>query len=94
MRHTRRATRAALTTTRALAAAACGLIGLLRYAAEAGRTVRIGYVKEDGTASVRDIRPEQVDHNKAGDLYVRATCLLRGERRNFRLDRITALETA
>jgi predicted DNA-binding transcriptional regulator YafY len=95
MRHTRRTIRAAYAAGQHLAAAACGLAGLLRYAAQTGRTVRIAYVKEDGTASVRDIRPEQVDRNKkTGDPYLRARCLLRGERRSFRLDRITALTEA
>ncbi|MFJ6608131.1 WYL domain-containing protein [Streptomyces lydicus] len=94
MRHTRRTIRAALTNTRALAAAACGRLDLLRYATETGRTVRITYVKEDGTASIRDIRPEQVRRSKAGDLYVRAHDFLRDAARSFRLDRITALETA
>ncbi|MFI1161335.1 WYL domain-containing protein [Streptomyces sioyaensis] len=94
MRHTRRATRAALNTGQTLAAAACGLLGLLRYAAQAGLTVRIGYVKEDGTASVRDIRPEQVRRSKAGDLYVRAHDFLRDAGRSFRLDRIATWETA
>ncbi|MEW1754170.1 WYL domain-containing protein [Streptomyces angustmyceticus] len=94
MRHTRRAIRAAHATGHALVAAACGLVGLLRYAAETGRTVRIAYTKEDGTASIRDIRPEQVRRSKAGDLYVRAHDFLRDAARTFRLDRITALEAA
>ncbi|MEW9521827.1 WYL domain-containing protein [Streptomyces tubercidicus] len=94
MRHTRRAIHAALTTTRALAAAACGLVELLRYASETGRTVLIGYVKDDGTASVRPIAPEKVWRSKAGHWCLRAACLLRGEHRTFRIGRITALETA
>ena len=94
MRHTRRAIRAALTTTRALAAAACGLLELLRYATETGSTVRIAYVKDDGTPSTRTIAPQKVWRSKAGHWCLRAACLLRGEDRTFRVGRITALETA
>lgn len=94
MRHTRRAIHAALTAGRVLAAAAQGTLGLLRYATEAGLTVRISYVKEDGTASVRDVRPELVRPSQAGNWYTTTRCLLRGERRSFRLDRITACTTA
>lgn len=94
MRHTRRATRAALNTGHVLAAAACGLLGLLRYAAKAGLTVLIGYVKEGGTQSVRPITPEKVWLSKAGYWVVRAACALRGEHRTFRVGRITNLETA
>ncbi|MGY5127389.1 WYL domain-containing protein [Streptomyces nigrescens] len=94
MRHTRSATRAALTTSHALAAAACGLLGLLRYAAKAGLTVLIGYTKEDGTESVRPIAPEKVWRSQAGYWCLRAACLLRGEHRTFRVGRITNLETA
>ncbi|MFF9787228.1 WYL domain-containing protein [Streptomyces nigrescens] len=94
MRHTRRAIRAALTAGRALAAAACGIVELLRYAAETGRNVLMGYVKEDGTQSVRTVAPQKVWRSKAGHWCLRAACLLRGEDRTFRLDRVTALETA
>uniref|UniRef100_UPI0030E03DA0 WYL domain-containing protein n=1 Tax=Streptomyces tubercidicus TaxID=47759 RepID=UPI0030E03DA0 len=94
MRHTRRATRAALATGKALAAAACGLLGLLRYATEAGLTVLIGYIKEDSTQSVRPITPEKVWLSKAGYWCLRGACLLRGEHRTFRVGRITNLETA
>ena len=94
MRHTRRTTRAALVAGHYLAAAACGRLGLLRYAAKAGLTVRIGYVKEDGAASVRAIAPEKVWLSKAGYWCLRAACLLRGESRTFRVGRITDLETA
>lgn len=90
MRHTRRAIHAALSTSRALAAAACGYLGLLRYAIEAGLTVRIGYVKEDGTPSVRDAKPEHVWLSRGGHWCLRAACLLRGEHRTFRIGRITA----
>ncbi|MGW7636061.1 WYL domain-containing protein [Streptomyces decoyicus] len=94
MRHTRRATRAALNTGHALAAAACGLLGLLRYAAKARLTVRIGYVKEDGTESIRRIAPERVWRSEAGHLCLRALCALRGDTRTFRVARITTWETA
>ncbi|MER6844878.1 WYL domain-containing protein [Streptomyces platensis] len=94
MRHTRHAIQAALTTTRALAAAACGLPELLRYAAETGLTVLIGYTKDDGAASVRTIAPQKVWRSKAGHWCLRAACLLRGEDRTFRVARITSLETA
>ncbi|WP_330479886.1 WYL domain-containing protein (plasmid) [Streptomyces platensis] len=93
-RHTRRAIRAALTAGQALAAAACGLLGLLRYAAKTGLTLLISYVKEDGTESNRPITPEKVWLSKAGDWCLRAACLLRGEHRTFRIGRITTLETA
>jgi len=94
MRHTRHAIRAAHATGHALVAAACGLVGLLRYAAEAGLTVLISYMKEDGTESTRDVAPQKVWRSKAGDWCLRAACLLRGEHRTFRVGRITALETA
>lgn len=94
MRHTRRAIRAALTTSRALAAAAQGTLGLLRYATEAGLTVRISYVKDDGTASLRPVAPEKVWLSKAGDWCLRGLCALRGEHRTFRIGRITACTTA
>jgi len=94
MRHTRRTLRAAHAAGHALAAAACGLLGLLRYATKAGLTVLISYVKDDGTPSTRTITPERVWRSKAGHLCVRALCALRGEHRTFRVARITALETA
>lgn len=94
----RRTITAALTAGHTLAAAARGTLSLLRHqlthAANTGRSVRIGYVKEDGTASTRTIAPELVRRSKAGDLYVRAHDHLRDAGRSFRLDRITALEAA
>lgn len=95
MRHTtRRAIHAALTTGRALAAAARGPRHLLTYAAETGRRVLISYMKENGESSTRTIAPAEVRQSKAGHWYVRAYDLLRGDKRSFRLDRITTLETA
>lgn len=99
MKHTtRRAVRTALRSTEAIAHAALSHLHLLRYtltrAATARRTVRISYVKEDGTATVRDIAPDDVRRSKAGDWYVRAHDHLRDAARSFRLDRIAALETA
>lgn len=94
----RRTITAALTAGHTLVAAAAGPLSLLRHqlthAANAGRTVRIGYVKENGTASTRTITPEKVWRSKAGDWCLRATCLLRGEHRTFHVARITAMETA
>ncbi|MFE1767294.1 WYL domain-containing protein [Streptomyces angustmyceticus] len=94
MRHTRRAIHAALTTSRTLAAAATGTLGLVRHAAENGLALLISYVKEDGTPSVRPITPEKVWRSKAGDWCLRAACALRGEHRTFRIGRITVLEIA
>ncbi|MFI7096807.1 WYL domain-containing protein [Streptomyces lydicus] len=94
MRHTRRTIRAALTNTHALAAAACGRLGLLRFTLETARRVRIAYTNAAGESSVRDIEPRFVKPNKkTGRLYVHAYDNLRGESRNFTLDRI-ALEAA
>ncbi|MEU8682959.1 WYL domain-containing protein [Streptomyces sp. NPDC048611] len=94
MRPTRRTIHAALTAGNAITAAACGLLSLLRYATEAGHTLRIAYTKDDGTTSDRPITPERVWLSQAGHWCVRAACLLRGEHRTFRVARITALETA
>lgn len=94
MRTTRRTIRAALTTGRTLAAAARGPLSLLRHAIEAHLVMRIAYVKEDGTPSVRTITPDKVWRSKAGDWCVRAHDALRDAGRTFRVDRITTLETA
>ncbi|MFD8516491.1 WYL domain-containing protein [Streptomyces antimycoticus] len=96
--HTRHTIREALTATEAIAHAALSHLHLLRYtltrAANTGHTLRISYVKEDGTATVRDIAPSEVRRSKAGDWYVRAHDHLRDAARSFRLDRIANLETA
>jgi predicted DNA-binding transcriptional regulator YafY len=98
MKHTgRRAHRYAASAL--LAAAALGTVALHRHildrAADTGHAVRIAYVKESGEPSVRLIHPERaVQRSKAGRLYVRAHDTLRDAARSFRLDRITALETA
>lgn len=99
MRHnTRRHIRTALHATQAIAHAALSHLHLIRYtltrAAQTGRTVRISYVAEDGTPTERDIAPERVWRSKAGHWCVRAYDHLRNAARSFRLDRITALETA
>ncbi|BCK73982.1 hypothetical protein Srufu_079350 (plasmid) [Streptomyces libani subsp. rufus] len=94
MRHTSRHIRAALTTGHAFAHTALGHLAHLRYTLTTTRRVQIAYRKENGETSVRVIEPETVKRSKAGDLYVRAHDLLRDASRTFRLDRITALETA
>ncbi|MFC9497672.1 WYL domain-containing protein [Streptomyces sp. NPDC056982] len=90
--------RAALTNS-ALAALALGTRPyyqhLLNAAASAAHTVRIGYTKENGEHSERLITPTaKVKQSLAGDYYVRAWDALRAAARTFRIDRITALETA
>ena len=93
-----RTIRAALHTAQALADATrsslYGVTALLRWAADHGRAVTIGYRKEDGTASVRTIEPSKVWQTKAGNWAVRAFDQLRGEERTFRIDRIVNYRAA
>jgi predicted DNA-binding transcriptional regulator YafY len=94
----RRSIRAALHTAQALADATrsslYGVTAVLRWAADHGRAVTIGYRKEDGTASVRTIEPSKVWQTKAGNWAVRAHDRLRGEDRTFRIDRIVNYRAA
>jgi hypothetical protein len=60
------------------------------------KTVHIlyGETKVDGDVATglvewREIEPHEVRQSKDGNLYVVAMCRLRGERRHFRLDRIS-----
>lgn len=98
MKNSRTTTIRAALTNGALAALALGTRPyyrhLLNAAARTAHAVRIGYTKEDGETSTRLITPAQVCRSKAGDYYVRAYDALRDASRSFRIDRITALETA
>ena len=92
----RRSIRAALTTAEALATAVRGrrhslLVALFR-AIDRGTPVRIGYVKADGTASVRVIEPAKLWPSDAGNILLRAYDHRDGEDRTFRVDRITAYQ--
>ncbi|MFI0156258.1 WYL domain-containing protein [Streptomyces lydicus] len=94
MRHTHRHIRAAHTAGHALAAAARGHLTHLRYTLTTTHRVQIAYRKENGETSVRIVEPDKVWRSTAGDWCLRAHDLLRDAARTFRLDRITALETA
>ena len=87
---TRRALRAAHTTSHALAAAARGTRSLLRFLLEAGRRIRITYTAQNSETTVRVIDPLTIGRNKkTGIPYVRAYDHLRGEHRTFTLPSIT-----
>lgn len=53
------------------------------------KTVHILYTGSDEMAEWREIEPHEVRETKDGNLVVVAMCRLRGERRTFRLDRIS-----
>ena len=99
MKNSRSTTIRAALTNGALAALALGTRPyyrhLLDHAAATAQAIRIGYTKENGETSTRLITPTaKVKRSKAGDYYVRAHDFLRDASRSFRIDRITALETA
>ncbi|MFG2532806.1 WYL domain-containing protein [Streptomyces sp. NPDC048516] len=94
MRHTNRHIHAALTTSLSAAHATLGRLAHLRYTLTTTHRVQIAYRKENGETSVRIVEPDKVWRSKAGDWCLRAHDLLRDASRTFRLDRITALETA
>lgn len=99
MKNSRTTTIRAALTNGALAALALGTRPyyqhLLNAAARAAHTVRIGYTNEKGEHSERLITPTtKVKRSEAGNWYVRAHDALRDASRSFRIDRITALETA
>jgi DNA polymerase III epsilon subunit family exonuclease len=60
----------------------------LLHAAAHGGSVDIEYLTASGSASRRSIRPLQLSR-RGGTTYVIADCLLRGEQRTFRVDRIS-----
>jgi predicted DNA-binding transcriptional regulator YafY len=66
--------------------------GLLREAAAQRKKVRISYTDSGRRASERVIRPYVVFLKEKAD-YVHAFCETRQAERDFRLDRITSLET-
>jgi predicted DNA-binding transcriptional regulator YafY len=53
------------------------------------KTVHILYPIQDGGVEWREIEPHEVRETQDGNLIVVAMCRLRGERRTFRLDRIS-----
>lgn len=53
------------------------------------KTVHILYPDADGALEWREIEPHEVRETKDGNLVVVAMCRLRGDRRTFRLDRIS-----
>lgn len=53
------------------------------------KTMHILYTGTNGVAAWREIEPHEVRETKDGNFVVVAMCLLRGERRSFRLDRIS-----
>lgn len=53
------------------------------------KTVHVLYTGTDGVTEWREIEPHEVRETKDGNLVVVAMCRLRGERRSFRLDRIS-----
>jgi predicted DNA-binding transcriptional regulator YafY len=61
----------------------------VRKAVKLGLPVTIDYVKGDGSPSLRTIEPHEVRETGDGSLIVIAMCRMKGDRRHFRLDRIT-----
>lgn len=57
----------------------------------ARRVLRLDYLDKSGTYSTREVEPVALLHGSNG-WYLLAWCLLRDEPRNFRLDRIKAIE--
>lgn len=51
----------------------------------------IQYRDRNGKLSERDIKPIAIYRKNTGQVYIEAYCLLRGENRHFRLDRIQSL---
>jgi len=67
------------------------LVGLLRRAVTERRKARFGYSREDGGSSLRTVWPLGLSYWGAVWTLV-AWCELRNDHRNFRLDRMEALE--
>lgn len=92
----RRARTAARTIAQALVSAVRGRMFQLLvdlYRAIDGRLpVHIGYVKEDGTASVRTIEPHRLELTSEAEITVRAFDHLRDRDQTFRVDRITSAD--
>lgn len=59
-------------------------------AARREQPVTITYTKADGTETVRTIEPTGLKTTKAGDTLILAMDRLSGEKRSFRLDRVSA----
>lgn len=66
-------------------------LDVLHGACKSRRVVRFGYVREDGTASARDVRPLLLAF-WSGAWTLAAWCELREDFRNFRVDRIRRAE--
>lgn len=62
----------------------------LHTAVRKARPVTVSYVKADGEETVRTIEPTGLSLTKAGDVIVKAADRKSGERRSFRIDRISA----
>jgi predicted DNA-binding transcriptional regulator YafY len=60
-------------------------------AIRAGKRLRFGYESHDGAISKRQIEPHGILHMD-GRWYLIGHCLLRRDRRTFRLDRVSGLE--
>lgn len=62
----------------------------IQKAADREQPVTITYTKADGTETVRTIEPIALKVTKAGDTLIQAMDRLSGEKRSFRLDRVSA----
>lgn len=62
----------------------------IEKAAEREQPVTITYTKADGEETVRTIEPTGLKLTKAGDTLIQAMDRLSGEKRSFRLDRVSA----
>jgi hypothetical protein len=62
----------------------------IEKAADREQPVTITYTRADGTETVRTIEPTGLKVTKAGDTLVLAMDRLSGEKRSFRLDRVSA----
>jgi predicted DNA-binding transcriptional regulator YafY len=69
------------------------LVGLLRRAAADRRKSRFSYIRPDGAASIRTVRPLGLFYWGAAWTLL-AWCELRNDFRNFRLDRISDPEVS
>ena len=66
------------------------LLTRLASAVQSRKCVRLGYCKEDGTVSVRDVEPYGLMQH-SGRWFLGGYCLLRRDLRLFRVDRIEAV---
>ncbi|MFM6971982.1 MAG: helix-turn-helix transcriptional regulator [Rhodoluna sp.] len=63
----------------------------IRKAIIAGKRIQCEYINQKGERTIRNISPLRLDNNSSG-WYLRGFCPLHNEVRNFKLDRMRAIE--